>query len=377
MNEERIKILKMVEEGDLSAAEALQLLEELEAKQKKMEQKKEDLIEELSAASGDNTEHEQKHEHEHSQSHYKYQSAVEKIFDFVDTSIKKLKEVDLDFNFGKSVEFTHVFQHADADIQQFDVDIANGSVKLIPWEQKDVRIECEAKIFRAGTTEEAREKFLKDVVFVVEGSKLKFFTQQKWMKLNAAIYFPQAEYDKIKVRLFNGKIEAENVKAKQYKAKTANGRITIDTINSANVEISTGNGKVIINNGYIDDLEVETLNGKIVAEGDFKTLDAESFNGNVYCTLTGYRTQLIDARAATGNIELNLPGEAAVKGELKTNVGGFDILLDGIQITEEKRDVVQKKVRFKTVKEAEHVIKMTANTNTGTITVKRAAEENK
>ena len=57
----------------------------------------------------------------------------------------KLKEFDLDLNFGKYREVSHIFQQADASIHYMDIDIANGHVTVIELDQTDIRVECEAQ----------------------------------------------------------------------------------------------------------------------------------------------------------------------------------------------------------------------------------------
>ncbi|WML46956.1 hypothetical protein RCG23_15150 [Neobacillus sp. PS3-34] len=79
MQNERKRILKMVEEGKLAVDEALMLLEELEKTQKTMEQKQEEIVHELSTA----VQFEEAKKDE--PIHHKFQSAKDKIFEFVDS----------------------------------------------------------------------------------------------------------------------------------------------------------------------------------------------------------------------------------------------------------------------------------------------------
>jgi DUF4097 and DUF4098 domain-containing protein YvlB len=159
--EERKRILDMVKEGKLTVDEALNLLELLESGSQKQagelstsvqfeEAKKEETV------------------------NQKVHSAKDKLFDFVDTAFKKIKDFDLDLNFGQSVEVSHIFHHTDVFLKDMDIDVANGSVKIVPWDQKDVRIECEAKVYRVENQDKARQNFLKDVLFTIEGGKLRF-----------------------------------------------------------------------------------------------------------------------------------------------------------------------------------------------------------
>lgn len=365
MQNERKRILKLVEDGKLTVEEALSLIEELDKVSKSVEEKKEDIIQELS------TNVKFKEAKKEEPFNYTFNSAKDKIIDFVDTAFKKIKDFDLDFNFGQSVEITHIFQEVDVSLKDIDIDVANGAVKVLPWEQKDVRIECKAKVYRVETQEEARRNFLRDVTFSINDQKLWFATQQKWMKLEAVIYVPQAEYDQIKIRMFNGSIESQQLNVDTYKVNTANGKIIFQDIQSKYTEAETANGQIMIQRGKVDHLEAETLNGAITVDGDYRKIELQSFNGDVFCSIHGERCEFLEAKAATGGIELHLPEQTPVNGELKTNLGGFHVNLDGIQIIEDKSDVIQKVLRFKSVSDPYNGLKLIADTKTGSIHVKK------
>jgi DUF4097 and DUF4098 domain-containing protein YvlB len=369
MKEERKRILKMVEEGKLTVDEALTLLEELEKAEQTMDQKQEKIAQELSTAF--KFEEAKKEDSMNS----KVQSTKEKIFDFVDTALKKVKDLDLDLNFGKSVEISHIFQHGDVYLKDIDIDLANGSLKLIPWDQNDVRIECQAKVYRVENTEQARQNFLKDILFAIEGQKLRFMTQQKWMKVDALVYLPQAEYERVRVRMFNGPISGEELTIRDLRVKTANGKIEFTRLNGKKAEVEAANGHITIKTSEIDDIEAETINGSIKLDGDFRKVETQTLNGNTTCNLTGNRCEMFAAKATTGGIDLFISDDIAASGELKTNLGGFNIKLDGIQILEEKSEMIQKMLRFQSVNHPERMLKVFADTKTGSITLHKLDQE--
>lgn len=366
MQEERKRILKMVEEGKLTAEEALGLLTELEQSQQTMEKKQEELVNELSTVvkSEEGKKEDESYQH-------KFQSLKDMILDFVDSAFKKIKDVDLDFNFGQSYEVSHIFQQNEAEIRNIDIDIANGAVQFIPWDQSDIRVECSAKIYRGDSQDEARANFLKEVLFKTEMGTLRFAAQPKWMKVEAIVYIPQVDYEKIRVRMFNGPIQCENLKVKSFKVKTANGKINVVGLEGKKMEAETANGKIKIRNSVIQDLEAETLNGAIQLDGEYKRLELQSFNGDIVCQLTGSTAEEIDVKTMSGNIDLAIPTGLAVSGELKSNLGTFAVELDGIQIVSQKSEVVQKSLYFKPVVPGQHPFNLSAETKTGSISVKK------
>ena len=366
MKEERTRILKMVEEGMLTAEEAIVLLEELEKSSKLMEEKHEKLVTDLSTV----VQFEEQKKEKSTQD--QFQSTKERIFDFVDSAVKKIKELDLDFNFGKHIDLSHIFQQSDANVKHIDIDVANGNVTVIPWEQNDIRVECTAQVFRFETMEEAKKNFLKEVVFEVVGDHLRFATRQKWIKLETVIYVPDTEYDRVDIRLFNGGIGGTNLNVKQFKMKTANGKIVIDNMNGELVEVETANGAIQLNQCKIHTLDAETLNGAINVDGDFRKAELQSFNGHIQCKVFGSRCEEIEAKATTGGIDIYMPESVSVNGKLKSNLGNLTVDLEGIQIVEEKNEFMQKTLSFKTIKDAQPAVLLLADSKTGAIVIRKA-----
>lgn len=370
MKEERKKILKMVEEGRLTVEEALFLIEELEKKEKTMEDKKAELITELSTTVKNDGAYGGESQKEESTGH-KFQSTVDKIVDFVDAAFKKIKDIDLDLNFGQSIDITHIFQQGGLNLTQVDIDLANGSVQVIPWDQEDVRVECVAKVYRVENQEQARKKLLDEVLFSMQGQKLIFSNQQKWMKVDATIYIPRIEYEKVRIRLFNGAIAGENLKVNDLKAKTANGKVTFENLVCKKLETETANGQISVLDSHIYELEAETLNGAIKADGSFHHADLQSFSGSVSCIVRNQACENIEATTATGAVEISVPVGTPARGELKSNLGNFKLELEDIEIMEEKSEMVQKSLRFQTKDEGLTPLRIYAESKTGSISLRK------
>lgn len=366
MKEQRKRILKMVEQGKLSVDEALTLIEELDKSSKIMEEKQEQLVTALS------TEVEPGEQKREKSTQDTFHSTKDKIFDFVDSAFKKIKELDLDLNFGKYSEISHIFQHNETSINYMDIDIANGNVSIIPWDQQDIRVECEAQVYKGETQEEARQNFLKDVMFDVRGDRLYFVTSQKWIKLKVKVYIPQADYDQVDIRIFNGSVEGKDISVKKCKIKTANGKITMDHVKSEEFEVETANGAIQLTGSEIAKIEAETLNGAIHIDGDFQKVELQSFNGEIDCRLDGPTCEWLEANTTTGAIKFSVPEQYSVSGELKANLGNFKVDLEGIQIIEEKSELIQKHLSFKSINESLNPLRIFANTKTGSISVHKA-----
>ncbi|HZH60946.1 MAG TPA: DUF4097 domain-containing protein [Metabacillus sp.] len=359
MKEQRKRILRLVEEGKLSADEALSLIEALEKEETVKEEKITALSTEVFGEKTAYTDHESA-EHK--------QSIGNKLMDWVDSAVKKVKDMDLDLNFGKSIGLQHIFQFQGSSFQDIDIQLSNGSISLEPWSENDIRVECDVKVFRVENTEQARETFLAGVDCQIEGNRFVFFTEKKTMKINMIIRLPEQAYEQVKVKLFNGPIRGEDLRVESIKVKTANGVVSFSSLNGAKGEFETANGQIKLSDAQFDKLEMETISGHIQFNGSAEKVDAQSFNGNVQLKINDDRCETLYAKTATGNIDISVPEKSAVVGELKSNLGSLATHLKDVEVSFEKNETIQKELKFRTAQQA----KMTlfADSKTGSIEIK-------
>ncbi|WP_226671489.1 DUF4097 family beta strand repeat-containing protein [Metabacillus litoralis] len=361
MKEQKIRILKLVEEGKLSPDEALSLIESLESEK----QEKEAKLTALSTEVIDQGEH---NKNEHQDTNDFKQSLGTKLMDWVDTAVKKVKEIDLDINFGKSIDLQHIFQFPGATFENIDIHVPNGSVSIQPWGENDIRVECDAKVYRVENNEQARETFLSSINCNVEGNRFICSTEKKTLKLNLLVKVPEQVYEQVKVKLFNGPIRGENLQVGNLKAKTANGVVSFSSITAKKAEFETANGQIKLANSKYEKLEAETISGIIEFDGVAERADIQSFNGNLMLSIKDHSCETLYAKTTTGNIEILLPEESRLVGDLKSNLGAVSTLLKDAETSYEKNETIQKELRFRTSKEP--TLTLFADSKTGSIVVK-------
>jgi DUF4097 and DUF4098 domain-containing protein YvlB len=359
MEEQRKRILKLVEEGKLSADEAITLFGALESDEQLKEKKMNALSTEVI---GD------PYEEKTEQSDEKQSSLGAMLMDWVDTAVKRVKELDLDLNFGKSIDVKHIFQFQDSSFQEIDITLPNGSVNLQPWHENDIRVECDAKVYRAENMAQARQTFLTEVKCFVEENQFVLQTDKKTMKINVTMFVPEKEYEHIKIKLFNGPIRGEDLKVDNLKVKTANGLVSFSAINAIKGEFETANGQIKLTNSSYGKLEAETISGIIQFNGSAKKVDVQSFNGNLMLKLADKACEELYTKTTTGNIVINMPEGSEVIGDLKSNLGSLSARLQDVNITSEKNEAIQKELKFKTSQEPK--LSLFADSKTGSISIK-------
>ncbi|MED4350910.1 DUF4097 domain-containing protein [Schinkia azotoformans] len=377
MNEERKQILQMVESGKITVEEALKLMEAMEKTKQDPEpnngsganqtkQEPETSFEpstfvnydsNYSSASGE-------------QKGYKRHSFIDKFTDFIDSALQKIKDVDLDFNFGTPVEVNHIFQHKDVYLSNINLDISNGNIKIIPWEERDVRIECNAKVYKSDSFDDAKTYFLKSVRFSIDGESMKFSVEPKQIKMSTVLYIPKAVYNEIQIRMFNGHVAGERLQANKLKVNTANGNIDFSHLQGQDFEFETANGHIKVVDSFSQEIEAETINGTINVHGAFEKVDLQSFSSNIICKLQDSKSKIVYLNTKTGSIDLFLPTDLEVKGKIKSNIGGFKCELTDLEILDEKKDVIQKELNFIANSGKTDKLYVEASSNAGSILVK-------
>ncbi|RKL68396.1 DUF4097 domain-containing protein [Salipaludibacillus neizhouensis] len=391
--EERKMVLKMIEDGKITAEEGLQLLQAMrdeptEKKSSDLDKKeKRSRYERRGPHSNTGKYKKDPEANKKETDHYMskdvnwdaqgYRKTGEKITtfasrfsEFVEDAVHKIKEFDLDFNFGSSVEVQHIFQEKNITVEDIGINIENGSIVFRPWEEDDVRVECNVKVYKVSDTDEARRVFLDEAGFSLNDDKLRLHAKKKSMKVNATVYVPKHNLKKIQFYAFNGKISGENVSVESLEAKTVNGRINFEEIEAKDVRLETVNGTISVSRLEADLCDTKTVNGTIAiktAKGDF---DGETLNGTVYYTLLEPESARAYIKTATGSVEVTVPDNVKTEGELKTTVGGIQCDLPELTVIDEKKDFASKKMTFLANKNQEAHFYIEAEATTGAISIK-------
>ncbi|ADC49148.1 hypothetical protein BpOF4_05430 [Alkalihalophilus pseudofirmus OF4] len=361
--EERKMILKMIEDGKITAEEGIKLLEAMDTKAEPEPRR----AEPASLSTDVNWDEGEEYKKRNRQS----TSAENRFASFIDTALQKIKDFDLDFNFGSSVVVDHIFQHRDLAPANVDISLENGSITFVPWEEPDVRIECQARVYRVKDSEEARRVFLQEATFRVNEQKVLFHTKVKSIKVQATVYVPKTTFEHLKLYTFNGQIKGEQIHVDTFDVNTLNGAISFKSIKAKKIMAETVNGAIELEHQESDLVDVKTVNGSITLSGKAQDVDAETVNGGITYKLDALNESgYADLKATTGSIHLYVPEDIRVEGKLKTNVGGFTVDLANHEILDEKKEFAQKSTSFVGNQQSSPRVKVNAVTYTGSILVK-------
>ncbi|TQR19979.1 DUF4097 family beta strand repeat-containing protein [Psychrobacillus vulpis] len=374
MQEERKRILDMVENGTITTQEALVLLEALG----KQEISVTPLVREEQKqkyTSNDQTENKQQNADFIEDLKRDFTVVGERFMQFMQGAVDKIKEFDFDMPFGEPVVFKEKLVQEQAQYDDISIDIANGKVEIFPTEEADTHAEVTVKSYKNSSEEEAKDRFHNEFIFNTEGNKLRIYSDMKTTSVQVALYVPKKAYHHISARLFNGDFIAKNVEANSFKVKTTNGKVNLDEMKFEKADIETVNGSVQIQNVEGDSVDVETVNGRIYVDGKLKEVEGSSVSGHVILTTKDKEARKIEGTAVAGTVELYVRKDVSLQGEASSQLGKIDVQLADITQLKQSEQLLNKKVGFTKIVDSEAVpLRVFGDAKTGTVLVRYTIE---
>ncbi|MEK4384863.1 DUF4097 family beta strand repeat-containing protein [Solibacillus sp. FSL W7-1464] len=400
MQEERKRILKLVESGTITAEEAIVLLEKLSSEkestpsqaapveqpvfeekfeeepheaepvfEEQKERRKTTGFEDVFGKSFNDKEFNKKMDEFMGDIKQDLSQFSTRMTGLVGAALSKFKELDIDTPFGEKVEFTKTYAYPVADVKGVELEIANGKVDIVRATDDLVTVNVTGKTPLKGTEEETITQATENMSKLTN-DKLFIQSTNKFAQVKVQVAIPEKHYDVVIAKLLTGSVSIEQIDAKLVKARTHNGVIRLENATFDHAELQTSNGAVEARQIKGEDLEIGTANGRIYVDGELKEVEAESMNGHVVITTTSAEAHKIKARALSGSVEIYVPKTVALDGQVYSNFGKADIGLSDVLVTEEEEQFLSKSVRFTKEVEGAKLLKLVGESRTGTVLVR-------
>lgn len=386
MQNERQRILELVEKGTISAQEAITLLEALEQPGKSTQHvmndvsketqsfsnEKEPLFEEKSKDGDKKKDDFMKYFQDEMQDFRKDLTQIGSLFmDMMNTAVKKVKEFDVASPFGDKIEFTHTEEVAAANVDNIIVELPNGNFSLESSEGETIQVICKVKApLMNESEEETRNHFLEQFVVKEEEQSLRILSQLKLVQVNVKVLVPKDKLEKLSVRLMNGSVSLQDTEFEELKVKTLNGAIKGTKFNFGKAEVDSSNGSIELTNVRGKDLEAETLNGRVYLDGTLDEVEAKSVNGHVVVTTCSTNSSKIKAQTVAGAVELYVPRTISLSGKVVTNFGKVDVGIQDVSKMESQDQFLSKVVRFDKEVENANRLFIEGESKTGAVLVR-------
>jgi DUF4097 and DUF4098 domain-containing protein YvlB len=187
----------------------------------------------------------------------------------------------------------------------------NGNLTISTWDGTGMLAEIR-KSLRAGSEEEAIEHSKKMIISEITPQRCCLVARDQH---NAS-----------------ASIKLHVPKNRQYKLviRTTNGNIRINDIEALTGDIVTTNGKILFGDFKGETLRFHSTNGRISGDLSAEGCEATTVNGRIEIELDGTPGGNYQLRTTNGRIELGVPSAWPCMIEARSNWGSIDIDLDNL-----------------------------------------------
>ncbi|QBK25394.1 DUF4097 family beta strand repeat-containing protein [Ureibacillus thermophilus] len=396
MDNERKRIIKLVEEGAISAEEALTLLEALNKKQnstttefhsnavpspptneqssqqeQQSSSKKTTGFEDIFGKNFNSKEFNKKMDELMNEVKEDLTEFSRSMMGVIGSAFKKLKEFDLDFSLSNvKVEFEKHYSFNGDEVRSIQIEIPNGKVEAVRSDTNELKVVAKVKTIAIENDEDKTiAEFEREFVRLKDG-KLELKCPSKLTQVNVQLSIPDKQYDLVLMKLLNGGVSIDGLNAKLVKLRTYNGPIKYAVGQFENADVESGNGPIEIVHVKGEDLEVQTVNGRIYVDGELREVEAESANGAVIVTTSDQKARKVKAQTVAGAVELYVPKNVSINGTASTNVGKIDLGLQDVMTRNVEDQFFAKTVHFDKFVDNAPVLKLTGESRTGSIIIR-------
>jgi len=401
MQDERKRILDLVEKGTITAQEAIVLLERLEqSTTQPVKNNYEDTTHtsQNGSTQSNTTENSQQSQsysqttdeqyswQQQEQSSKQNQSSIDETFfedlkrdftqfsskfvDLMNTAVSKVKEFDFEKSFIDPDYFEKEEIIDSIDFSNISIDIPNGNVELKPSTDGMAKAVYKVRPSFVKVSNDIEKEFKDQFVCKNDNGTLRVISSTKKVRVDVTLYLPQLKYNTVIIHQFNGGFSTQNLKIEKLKVKTMNGRLDCKSMIFRRMDLETANGAIEVRDVEGDELEAETVNGRIYIDGAINEIDAESANGHVVVTTRTQEAKSIKARTVAGTVEIYIPSTVSLRGEVSSNLGKMDVRLPDIQRINEQSQFLQKSVQFSKKIEDVSTLVIDGETKTGSVIVR-------
>ncbi len=391
MQNDRKRILTMLENGTITTDEALTLLEKLpqndssaketstpvehtetpkktqENTYKKVEQDEPEKEKEFSSKYGRTSASAEEFMEDIRQD---LTNVGDQFMQFMQSAVQKVKEFDMENPFGAAVTFEHSVVKDGADIKDLIVDIDNGKLSIVPGESDEISATFAVKAFTSSSVEEAKQEFMDKLICTADDQSFRISSNSKTVQVNTTLTVPKKAYHKISVRLLNGGCEVRNLESELVRVKTANGKVNLSYFKASEIEIETLNGEIRLLSIDSTKLDAQTVNGLIYIDGKVKETEARTLNGAISVTTTHEKPEKVDVKSVGGSIELYVPSQLSLVGSITSTIGSLSLKLPDVEKTSNQDPLLHRSINFKTeVSESASKLHLFAESKTGSVLV--------
>ncbi len=348
--DEKLMILKMLDEGKITLEEANELLEALYERTEGVQGETEDWSKEFKKGFQGFKDGMEKGISEAREGLQKGKSEIGRETEGLGTFLKSLLDSFSTGSIGSGYSFTEKRSGAfSSENVEIVLEPRNGSIDISPADGDEYEMEIEARV-RAENEEKAENKKNRGLEIQEEGNRLFFRVGEKEIVANVRLRLPRKNLYTLNLDTSNGRIEVAGLRADKVEGDTSNGRIVFRDMVGRIFRGDTSNGRVEMKNLKGDEFIADTSNGSIFIQGEGKIFNGDTSNGSITIEPRFRESGEIKADTSNGRIKLHLPAAEDIGYSImaSTSMGSLNIDLPEVEFGERKETYSRKSAAGKT-----------------------------
>lgn len=377
MSEERLLILKMVEEGKITAQEAAALLEALgdsdpkgsrdqESGRRRLEKQGDEFAQKVEQAA----------ERFSKSLESKLEGGLAEKLSNLPRILAKLPFLAVHEAHEFSQEFSGSFQR---DIEMIPVKLSTvcGHIEVEAWDQEHYKLIVTQKI-RGDERDAARKKQVPIALAETAEDMTELVVETlsySDVTLSYHLYLPCERTFDLQLMTNNGRLDVANLNMNIAKVMTTNGSIRVRRVRANTLEVSSSNGSCKLEEVESKVIRQRTGNGSLDVIGSAEQIECVSTNGSIKVRLStfAYPTCTMSLSTTNGSIKCALPAgnDLGVAVDAVTAVGKVQVDMGkfSYSVNEKRTGTHRISGTANGVSEEEATIKIQAKTSSGSIIV--------
>ncbi|AUX11357.1 hypothetical protein C0213_02705 [Latilactobacillus sakei] len=279
------------------------------------------------------------------------------------------KEVNFKVPGLATEKFTHEFIYSDVTPEMINVKVANGNVDFKIWDQPEIKVVAQVKLYGKMGEPTAREAFEARSNINVTDADLVFQVPNKRIQADLTFYLPANNYLQTNVKLLNGDIALDGFTGRDLYLKTTNGQLTLNSTNVAMLEAENVNGGITVTDGHYEDILGTTVNGNIVMKAQVLNSSVSTVNGDIKASFNDNQLQHLKAKSVNGTVKLALPQTIGFTLEARTRFGMIKNRLANTQTVDQHQSTGSQMLQLARNEDMQ-AAQLTLGTTTGNILLK-------
>ena len=346
--EERMAILQMVQEGKITAEEAVNLLKAVEAaEQRELE---------ATEGNGESADGRPTGEARPEPSSGEGKGLIREGGLISDELVKRLTSELLGlFGPGHRIEEDIEGEFAGDGPVRVEIATGNGRIDVKPWDGPGFKLHL-IKSVRAAS-ESAAEEAARDLAQISNVPGLFSVRMREGLRLNAGLT--------IEALLPRDRIAELNL-------RTSNGRVEVADIDCAACVVTTSNGRIVAEGVRAKSAKLKTSNGSIAASGLTGSVEAVSSNGSITVALSGCDGD-ISLHTSNGSIRCRVPDDAGTGFDIEaaTTLGSITVEVPNLETIDRDKSFGHNYLRARSANfsASPRQVRVSARTSNGSITI--------